>query len=231
MPEVRFAIYYAPEPSSLLWQLGCGVIGYDAARAMEVPFLVPDGFAEADWRQWTSDPRRYGFHATLKAPFRLAPGETRDRLVAAMASLAQRLHPVALGRLVPSEIGPYIALQPSNSPAPQQALAQLVVEALEAYRAPLTGTERGRRRPETLTPRQRMLLDTFGYPYVAEEFRFHMTLAGPLPAERQAKAVAELRALCARTLADVDQHIDRFCLFEQADPAGPFRITAALSFG
>ena len=51
---------------------------------------------------------------------------------------------------------------------------------LDPFRAPLTPSERARRRPEDLDPRRRALLDRWGYPHVFEAFRFHMTLTGRL---------------------------------------------------
>ncbi|MFO1171703.1 MAG: DUF1045 domain-containing protein [Hyphomicrobiaceae bacterium] len=183
--------------------------------------------AEGDWLDWTVDPRRYGFHATLKAPFRLSPGSTREDLVDATAALALRLGPVRLGALVPSRIGDFIALCPSNPPQPQQALAQTIVEALDRFRTPLSEAERQRRKPASLTHRQRELLDRFGYPYVAEEFRLHMTLAGPISLDRAESTLKAVNQICASKLSGFEQHVDRLCIFEQSDRDSPFRITAA----
>ena len=231
MEEPRFAIYYAPAPSSPLWQLGSRIIGYDAAEGIEVPLLVPEGVAESDWRDCTAEPSRYGFHATLKAPFRLSPGTARDDLLEAVSVLACRLPPAPLGGLVPSRIGNFIALCSTALPGPQQALAQTVVEALDRLRAPMSENERQRRKPDSLAPRQRELLDRFGYPYVAEEFRFHMTLAGPLSDEHCESTLEAVANICAATLSDSEHHIDRLCVFEQPDRGSPFRITAAFSLG
>ena len=50
----------------------------------------------------------------------------------------------------------------------------------------LASTAPQRRRPETLSPRQRELLHRRGYPFVMEEFRFHPRLTGGLPQDRLA---------------------------------------------
>ena len=84
----RYAIYYAPAPAGDLDRFGAGLLGYDAFSGEDLPF--PDGVLEAvlDWRELTSDPRKYGFHATLKAPFSLVQGKTEAELFAACAAFA-----------------------------------------------------------------------------------------------------------------------------------------------
>jgi hypothetical protein len=93
----------------------------------------------------------------------------------------------------------------------------------DTFRAPLTAEDRARRNPSKLTPRQRGYLDRWGYPYVMEDFRFHMTLTGRLDAERREPVIAMLRSNFAesglRTLA-----IDRIALFRQNDAGSRFRI-------
>ena len=84
----RYAIYYAPPPGSELDRFGTQLLGYDAFSGEDLP--LADGMLQAvpDWRDLTSDPRKYGFHATLKAPLSLAPGKTEAELLAASAAFA-----------------------------------------------------------------------------------------------------------------------------------------------
>ena len=86
---LRYAIYYAAAPGSELDRFGANLLGYDAWSGEDLPF--PDGVAERmpDWRDLTQDPRKYGFHATLKAPLMLAENKTEAELVAAGAAGAQ----------------------------------------------------------------------------------------------------------------------------------------------
>ena len=76
----RYAIYYVPAANDPLYRLGARTIGYDGftGSALEFPDAVGRRFP--DWTEATTDPRKYGFHATLKAPFALAPGQTEAGL-------------------------------------------------------------------------------------------------------------------------------------------------------
>jgi hypothetical protein len=103
-----------------------------------------------------------------------------------------------------------------------QQLAADCVTAFDAFRAPLTAEDLARRKPERLTERQRDYLDRWGYPYVMEEFRFHMTLTGRLNDERRGPIVAWLRQRFA-TLDLTTLAIDRIALFRQEDAASRFR--------
>lgn len=177
----RYAIYHLPPPGPLA-DFAAAWLGWDCATGHEPP--SPD-FSDlpAPVRPrsaLTEDPRRYGFHATLKAPFRLAPGQDEAGLDRAITALAARLAPVDLPGLTLSRLGRFLALVPEAPSPALQDLAARCVRDLDPFRAPLTPEEIARRRPDRLTERQRALLDRWGYPHVLEEFRFHMTLTGPL---------------------------------------------------
>lgn len=184
----RYAVYYAPEPGEFASRASQW-LGWDAAAGVNL--TPPDLGLPAD--QITRDPRKYGFHGTIKPPFRLAEGLTEAKLRGALADLAAGLAPVRLTGLRLASIGGFLALVPEGDTAPLGDLAAEVVRALEPFRAPLTPAEIARRRPEGLTPRQRALLEAYGYPYVMEEFRFHLTLTDRLepPLNEQARAVLE----------------------------------------
>ena len=87
-PYRRSAVYdLGPEP---LAQAGAEWLGWDARSGQAVP---------AGGGEWTRTPRRYGFHATIKAPFRLAEGALAETLSDCFAALRARLAPLALPRL------------------------------------------------------------------------------------------------------------------------------------
>ena len=216
----RYAIYYAAEPGSALSTFGASLLGYDAYSGEDLPF--PDG-VPPDWRELTQDPRKYGFHATLKAPMTLAPGRTEAQLVGACELFADAARPVPLIRPVVDSISGFIAVIPSAPSAELQELAAEATRAFDFFRAPLTPEDRARRNPDRLTPRQVGHLDRWGYPYVMEEFRFHMTLTTRLPSERRDSVVAMLR----ERFAAIDLpalEIDRLALFRQDNAAARFRI-------
>lgn len=224
--QARVAIYVAPDWNSELWAFGCELLGYDAATGREhrLPKDLPCD--EVTWREWTKAPRHYGFHATLKAPFELRPGVGLDAILEAGATWARDRSPVVIPRLVVRSIGAFVALLPELDSPELNALASSCVEAFEPLRQPLTAQHRERRLQSSLSPRQIELLDRYGYPYVLDEFRFHMTLTGALPAERV--------ELVRKWLADRYAHvkpgltIDVIAVFAQRSPSDRFEIVARL---
>ncbi len=172
----RYAVYYAPEPGGFATAAATW-LGWDPVAGAPLP--QPD--LGVDLAALTEDPRKYGFHGTIKAPFRLAEGLGLQDLRLAIAALAARLAPVEMPGLQFLDMEGFLALVPEGDVTALTDLAAQVVEILDPLRAPLTEAEIARRRPERLSPRQRALLDRYGYPHVMEEFRFHLTLSGRLP--------------------------------------------------
>jgi putative phosphonate metabolism protein len=219
----RYAIYYAPASGSVLDRFGGQLLGYDAHSGGDLPFPADVASERPDWHDLTQDPRKYGFHATLKAPMALAPGRTEAELAAACESFAGTARPIPVIEPIVDSISGFIAVIPAHPSAELLRLAADVTREFDSFRAPLTPEDRARRNPAKLTARQCDYLDRWGYPYVMEEFRFHMTLTGRLDTERREAVVAMLRsrfsATGLRTLA-----IDRIALFRQDGADSRFRI-------
>ena len=175
----RYAVYFTPPPDSKLAKFGAKVIGYDCFARTEVPHKQIDGIDAAMLALATVDRRRYGFHATLTAPFDLGPQPEHD-LVEAFRSFAASRLPVPLGRLRVATMGHFIVLEPAEPHTGADELAAACVTAFDPYRAAISEEDRARRLAAGLSPRQIELMDRWGYPYVFEEFRFHMTIAGPV---------------------------------------------------
>ena len=222
-PFPRYAIYYAPAQGSSLDQFGTEMLGYDAWIGAALPF--PGDVVEriADWRELSSDPRKYGFHATLKAPMALADGKSEKMLLAACAEFANTARPIPKFGPVVNSISGFIAVIPGERSSELQQFAADAVRAFDGFRAPLTAEDRARRNPQRLTPRQIEYLDRWGYPYVMEEFRFHMTLTGRLDDGRRDDVLAMLRERFAR-LDLAELAVDRIALFRQDDAKAPFAI-------
>lgn len=219
----RYAIYFTAGADSALTRFGAELLGYDVYTGDEVPFPADASRVAPDWRDVTADPRKYGFHGTLKAPMALAPGRTEAELVAACAAFAGKARPIPSIRPVVDSISGFIAVIPTKPVGALQQLAADCVREFDDFRAPMTAEDRARRKPDKLTERQRDHLDRWGYPYVMEEFRFHMTLTGRLDAERRGPILEMLRARFAalglETLA-----MDRIALFKQDDARARFRF-------
>jgi putative phosphonate metabolism protein len=219
----RYAIYYAAAADSELDRFGAHLLAYDAFRGEDLQF--PDGIEHTlpDWRELTQDPRKYGFHATLKAPMLLANGKTEAELLVACESFAGQARPIPVISPVVNAIGDFIAIVPAQPSAELEKLAADCVTYFEGFRAPLTPQDRARRSPDRLPPRQRDYLDRWGYPYVMEEFRFHITLTGRLPADRRESVLAILRQRFS-DLPIVILAVDRIALFRQDNSTSRFRI-------
>jgi putative phosphonate metabolism protein len=219
----RYAIYYAPAPGSALDRFGADMLGYDAYSGNDLPFPGDVSLARPDWRDLTQDPRKYGFHATLKAPMTLASGRTEAELAAACESFAATARPIPSVEPVVDSISGFIALMPAKPSAELLQFAADATREFDSFRAPLTPQDRERRNAAKLTPRQCEYLDRWGYPYVMEDFRFHMTLTGRLDPGRREPVMAMLRdrfsAIGLKTLA-----IDRIALFRQDAADSRFRI-------
>jgi putative phosphonate metabolism protein len=219
----RYAIYFIAPPGSDLDRFGAQLLGYDGRSGADLPF--PDDVMRIvpDWRDLTGDPRKYGFHATLKAPIPLAPGKTEAALVAGCATFAATPRPIPMIRPVVDSISGFIAVIPAERSAEMERLAADCVREFDGFRAPLTPEDRARRNPSALTARQRDHLDRWGYPYVMEDFRFHMTLTGRIEAGRRKPVMAMLRdrfaVLGLKTLA-----IDRIAVCRQDDADSRFKL-------
>jgi putative phosphonate metabolism protein len=224
-PFPRYALYYVAPAGSDLDRFGASLLGYDALDGSELPFPAGIPRAAPDWRELTRDPRKYGFHATLKAPLALASGQTEARLLAACEGFAGVPRQIPVIRPVVDSISGFIAVVPAEPSAALERLAADCVCEFDSFRAPLTPEDRARRNPAALTSRQRDYLDRYGYPYVLEEFRFHMTLTGRLDAERRPPVLAMLRdrfsALGLQTVA-----IDRIAVCRQDMADSRFRVLA-----
>ena len=219
----RYAIYYAPNADHPLTRFGAETIGYDAFSGAAILFPPPIEAAQPDWRALTADPRKYGFHATLKAPFALAPGASESELLEACAAFAATPREVPVIAPVVDQIGGFVAVIPAQPAAALAALAADCVAAFDRFRAPLTDADRARRRPERLSAAQRANLERWGYPHVMDDFQFHMTLTGRLDDSRRGPVVAMLRQRFA-ALRIAALPIDRIGVFRQADANARFRI-------
>jgi putative phosphonate metabolism protein len=218
----RYAVYFAPDPASPLASWAASWLGYDVASGTALPQPEVAGIAAERLRAITAEPRRYGFHATLKPPFALAAGCNIEELDTAIAVMAGGLAGFTTPPLRLSNISGFWALTLSAPCPAMHALADLCVRELDRFRAPPSEAELARRRAN-LTPRQEALLAAWGYPYVMQEFRFHLTLTGRLDGvERDAvgQSLAPLVAPFCRDLLSVDA----VCLFRQDAADVPFGL-------
>jgi putative phosphonate metabolism protein len=220
----RYAIYFTPDPESPLARFGAGVIGYDSDGGHDVTRIPLDAVSPAEVVAATQAPRHYGFHATLVAPFE-HNGLSEDELRTGLEDFGAQAAPALLGTLEVSMVGGFIALTAREACPEVNDLAARCVMFFDRYRAPLEADDVIRRSAGELSPRQYRNLERWGYPYVLEEFRFHMTLTGRLAPDTQQRfhyALAE----AFRPLADVTHRIETVTLMRQDDPESEFVVVA-----
>jgi putative phosphonate metabolism protein len=221
----RYAIYYAPRPESALHRLGKVWLGVDPETGRRVPIRLPQGLDHRRHEEITAGPRHYTLHGTLKPPFRLAPGTDPTDLKKAVAALAARLAPVSLGPPVLTRLGGFLALCPAEQPRALLRLAAACVEAPDRFRAPPSHAELEKRRAAGLSARQEELLQSWGYPYVMEEFRFHITLTGRLSMAEQDRVAEALAPMLDPVLSE-PMAVEDLCLYGEPDDGSPLRLLA-----
>lgn len=220
---MRYAIYFTPQRDDPLTRVAANWLGRDPFTGTAAPAPAIGRLSPAEIAFHTAAARRYGFHATLKAPFRLAGTETEASLIKAMEVFAEGLAPVVIPQLAIRQIDSFFALVP-EAPLPElNRFADDVVVAFERFRAPLTETEIERRSPDSLSPLEFRNLYQWGYPYVFEAFRFHMTLTGRVndgEAPRIRGAIEEFFG----AVLDEPVPVDGVALFVEPEPGAPFHV-------
>ena len=227
----RYAIYFAPVVGSELARFGDRWLGRDAATNQALPQPALDGLDASRLHALTEAPRHYGFHGTLKPPFQLAERNDVGDLRRALTGFAVRQRPFEIAALQLKEIGDFLALLPANPTPALSSLADACVTEFDAYRAPPEAAETAKRHAAGLTPRQAELLARWGYPYVLEEFRFHLTLTGPMAGGDERTRVASLIQTLVAQLLDQPVPVRELCLFHQPGRATPFRLIQRFPFG
>jgi hypothetical protein len=224
MIDPRYAIYFVPDSDTALYRFGAAVLGYDCFTGADVATLDALPVEAGTWRELTREPRRYGFHATLKAPFRLAAGRTEAELIGEFVEFARGIDSPPTIEPAVCLLQRFVAVVPQTPPAGLDRLAASCVKHFDNFRASLTDADRSRRLAPNLTTRQIEHVERWGYPYVFDDFRFHMTLTGALSADREEAMLSYLRGGLASSHGDGPISIDRLALLRQDNPGAPFVI-------
>ncbi|WP_372614111.1 DUF1045 domain-containing protein [Aquicoccus sp.] len=218
----RYAIYFAPEPGPLA-DFGASWLGWDAVAGAPRPHPELPGLPRPA-SELTATPRKYGLHATLKPPFRIAETSDAGALEADLAALANTLAPASAEGLEVSRIGRFLALTLRGDPTGIAHVAGEAVRRLDHHRAPPTDVELARRQKARLSAKQQGYLETWGYPYVFDAFRFHITLSGPLPDDMVEPVRMTLQTAFAPHLP-APFHLRELCLFGENDK-GRFHLVS-----
>jgi hypothetical protein len=171
----RYAIYYVPRPGPLA-DFGANWLGWDVETGTARPRADTFGLEPETLDDLTQKPRKYGFHGTLKAPFRLNDDQQPGQLIAALDQVAASLAPTKTAPLKLNRIDGFLALTPRGEQRKSNAIAAACVEELDRFRARPTAEETARYDAAALTPTQQDMLSQWGYPYAMNAFNFHLTL-------------------------------------------------------
>jgi putative phosphonate metabolism protein len=226
---LRYGIYYAPRPDTDFARLANAWLGRDSVTDAVVSQPDVPGFSPEDFAALTAEPRRYGFHGTIKAPFALDAGATEANLLAELSGFAASRSPVPVGRLEVVTLHGFVALVPRRNGEALNAFAAEVVRHFDRFRAPLAPEDRARRNPSVLSERQRGYLDRWGYPYIFEDFGFHLTLSRRLEAADAERVRVFAEEHFAAVLED-PLLVDALTLFVEAAPGSPFTVVDRFPF-
>lgn len=221
----RYALYYAPRPDEPLAAFARAWLGRDVETGKTAPRLRARGIAPERLTTITAEATRYGIHGTLKPPLELADGRTEAELLEAAAAFAAERRPVPFGALALKTIAGFLALTADRAASQLSRLASACVRDLDSFRAPPPPEELARRRAADLTARQEELLVDWGYPYVFDEFRFHLTLTTPLD-EPERSAVAGVLEELTDPARREPRGVRDLVVFVEPEPGAAFRVLA-----
>jgi putative phosphonate metabolism protein len=219
--SARYALYWCPDPASDLWRWACRWLGRDPVSGAEYQTFDPA------MRSLIEAPRRYGFHATLKPPFRIRADKDPASFLAAVEEFATAREPFVAPPLELVEMQGFLALVLSGPSPRMDRLAADCVRSFDVYRELPTDAELAKRRAQGLDPIEEANLRAWGYPYVLDRFRFHLTLTGRPrdPQALKARLQADTAAFCMRPL-----RVDALAVFRQPEPDAPFQMAARFPF-
>jgi len=227
----RYALYYAPRAEEALAVAASRWLGRNAETGETRDIVPVGGVSHERLCAIVAGPRLYGFHGTLKPPIALVEGATERDFLEAVGTLAATERQIDVPALELGELQDFLALVPSGRCAPLQDFSDRCVVEFDEFRRPADEAELARRRAPGLTPRQEDLLLRWGYPYVLEQGRFHLTLTGRVQDPRERGAI--LDELRRRFMAFIDRPlaVRDLCVFRQAAPGRPFTVLARFRLG
>ena len=221
---MRYALYFAEPATDPLMQLGNAWLGRDTFTGTELPQPEVTGLEPARFQELTKDPRRYGFHGTLKAPFSLRGDQSEAALLKACEAFAGEIAPYDIEGLSVNRLGRFLALTPDVEEADLRAFAALCVRRFEPFRAPLSAADIEHRRKAGLGPKLDAYMTEWGYPYIFDEFRFHMTLSNKLEDDGEAALLEDVAEDFFAGVTGKARLCRHFALYAEPERGAPFHV-------
>jgi hypothetical protein len=233
MTSPRYALYFTPPVDSQFWQAGSAWIGRDAARNAPITRPVLANVAASTLVEITQHPRRYGFHATLKAPFHLAEGSNLDLLLQHVVAFASTQERFALPRLKVAMLEDFLAIVPAEHASQLDITARTCVAEFDRHRLPLTDAQLSQRRAKKISAHEDEMLLRWGYPYVFDSYRFHFTLTDSLCGTHD-RLAAQIHYAAEQLFTDDIMRLrafDAISVFEEPHPNADFQQVMRAPFG
>jgi putative phosphonate metabolism protein len=227
----RYALYYAPRPGDALAVSAAQWLGRDPETGQTRPLRAVHGLSLERLAEITAEPRLYGFHGTLKAPIALADGLFEREFLEAVGRFAAGCRPFSVPSVELAELSGFLALVPARRCIELHELADQCVVEFDEFRRPADEAELAKRRAAELSPRQDELLMRWGYPYVLEQWRFHLTLTGRLPNPAERTLITNVLRQRFAGFLDRPLPIADLCVFRQPGPGRPFTVQARFRLG
>jgi hypothetical protein len=220
----RYSVYFAPPPQSAWWQAGSQWLGRCAAGNAVLAMPAIKGMSEDEWQSARAAPRRYGWHATLKAPFILAPDTSVNLLATTLSTLAQSMQAFDMPLMQVVLMDDFLALVPQVESEKANTVAARCVVELQSLAATLSESELKRRRQAGLSAEQDAMLLRWGYPFVLEHYRLHFSLTGSLKNFSQHQ-IENLLAAAQDWFAVLPPcRLDSLALFVEPSPGADFML-------
>jgi Protein of unknown function (DUF1045) len=222
----RHAVYYVPPVATLWWKLGSEWLSNSPGVFDSIPEFR--GIDRLRRKQIIRKPAGYGWHGTLVAPFHLRADRTHAEFSERLGTVAAHQRPFEL-EVRAGLLSGFAAILPEpTSTAPIDELAATAVTQFDEFRAPLTLNEYKQRRTSLRDPREIEHLERWGYPYVFDRYRFHMTLTDRLTPP-EAKSVLTWWNEIVDRLGPLPIAEFSWCI--QPRPGAPFTIRQRFGFG
>jgi hypothetical protein len=225
---MRCAICFTPPADDTLTIAAARWLRRDPYTGARIAWPV-EGLVETDHAFLTAAPRRIGFHVSLKAPFRIAIEHELSDVQTALTKFCRRVPPLTVDAVRIALIENFFALVPVTPSAELHELAADFVTVFDQYRSPTSDLDLARGDIGRLNGRQFANLMAWGHPYVLDQFRFHMTLTGPID-ELERDYVAQMLRRHFGSLTDEPLCISQVALFIEPEPNAPFLIDSIHRF-
>ncbi len=223
----RYAIYYVPPESDHLTKFAASWFGWDVYQGIRVNYSELSNL-NYDIKEITKKPCKYGLHGTLKAPFSLAKDRTIDELRLSLSRLSSSIKKFEIPFISLRKISGFIAIVPTTQNKKLNFLAKKCLQELDCFREVESLEILNKRRSVELSSSMKQNLLKWGYPYVLNDFQFHLTMTSKL-APKVSENVFSVLSSELSSVLNSPLVISKICLFGESKIHGKFKVIEEFS--